>query len=33
MDHQLIPWPVLDVASLHVPTVCDVGEGRCGLFI
>lgn len=33
MDPRLIPWPVLDAASLHVPAVCDVGEGGCSLFV
>lgn len=32
-DPRLIPQPALDVASLHVPTVCNVGEGRRSLFI
>lgn len=33
MDPRLIPRPVLGVASLHVPAIRDVGEGRCSLFI
>lgn len=32
-DPRLIPRPVLGVASLHVPAVRNVGEGRCSLFI